>query len=45
MHIKDFINYFIVVSFNTQKGAILRNFCNPKIPGLGRRQSRNLGLV
>jgi len=33
------------VSLNTQKSTILTNFCNPEIPGLGRRQSRDSGMV
>jgi len=33
------------MSFNVQQGTILTNFCNPKIPGLGRRQSQDLGLA
>ena len=33
------------MSFNTQKSTILTNFCNPEIPGLGRRQSRDSGLT
>jgi len=35
----------LFVSFNTQKVQFLTNFCNPEIPGLGRRQFRDSELA
>jgi len=36
---------FINLSCNTRKSTILQIFCNPKIPALGYRQSRNSKLA
>jgi len=35
----------LFLEFNARKSAILTNFCNPEIPGLKRRQSRDSGLA
>ena len=32
---------FLFISSDMRKSTILTNFCNPEMPGLGRRQSRD----
>jgi len=35
----------LFLAFKALKNAILTNFCNLEIPGLGRRQARDTGLA